>query len=159
MKLHIFDLMISLLMFATLIVVYIVGKESKDWQRINLKNFDTQERLNESNYNHLKNIAQVIIWYLGFIRIPCVLQTIHVYFKYNSKSLNLLVIFAIYEGIALGILIWARVKWSQIDNCRSSMLFSVLFGIMYISFFIFGRAAITLSIVLIIVVYRLVKLI
>ena len=101
----------------------------------------------------LNNISLVIICYLGFIRIPCLIQTIHVYHKYQFKSLYLLAIFVVYEEIALGILIWGRVRWSYIDGCEANMMFSVLFGIMYIGFFIIGRAVLTLGIILIITIY------
>jgi hypothetical protein len=94
----------------------------------------------------------MLISYLGCIRIPCLIQMVHFYIKYKWNTLYTLSIFIVYEEVALGILIWARVKWVNIEDCDHNVMFNVLFAIMYVSFFIIGRAGMTLILVALILI-------
>lgn len=126
------DLFIASIIFVTIVVVYCIDPNFKDCRP------------------GLHNIAVMISWYLGCIRIPCLIQSIHYFHSYKHKSLYLLAIYLVYEEIAMVVLLWARVRWSHIEDCEPNAMFGVLFGVMYISFFIIGRAILTIVLIWII---------
>ena len=68
----------------------------------------------------------------------------------------MLSVFVVYEGIAIGIIAFAWIKWKNMSECKSTSLFQVLFCIMNLSLFIIGRAVITFIMIISLTSYRLV---
>jgi len=70
--------------------------------------------------------------------------------RYNSRPISIFVVYLVYEEIAFVVLLWARIKWTALEDCEPTTMFGVLFGVMYISFFIIGRAVIHFVLVVVI---------